>query len=117
MTSPKSCCSSPHKPEPPNWTGLAALAVGISAAILASLCCIGPLLAVILGISSAVALVSLGKYHLYFLAAAAMMMMIGTVVYIWRKQKCCASADSKQKKSLGVISQPICCVWFVYAWS
>lgn len=97
MTLPKSCCSSPQKPEPPNRTGLVAMVVGIGAAILASLCCIGPWLAVIFGISGAVALVSLGKYHLYFLAGSAMM-MIGAVVYIWRKQKCCASTGGKQKR-------------------
>lgn len=97
MTSLKPCCSSPQKPEPPNRTGLVALVVGIGAAILASLCCIGPLLAVIFGISGAVALVSLGKYHLYFLAGSAML-MIGAVLYIWRKQKCCASTGGKQKR-------------------
>lgn len=93
---PDSCCPAPQKSEQPNRTGLAALAVGIGAAVLASLCCAGPLLAVVLGVSGAVALAGLGKYHLYFLAAAALL-LVGGVVYIWRKQKCCATAGGKGK--------------------
>lgn len=94
---PDSCCPAPQKSEKSNRTGLAALVVGIGAAVLASLCCVGPLLAVVLGVSGAVALAGLGKYHLYFLAAA-VLLLVGGVVYIWRKQKCCATTGSQQKK-------------------
>ena len=93
---PDSCCPAPKEPEQSNnRTGLAALAVGIGAAVLASLCCAGPLLAVVLGLSGAVALAGLGKFHLYFLAAAALL-LVGGVVYIWRKQKCCPTAGGKR---------------------
>ncbi len=96
---PDPCCPAPKEPEQSNnRTGLFALAVGIGAAILASLCCAGPLLAVVLGASGAVALAGLGKYHLYFLAAAALL-LAGGVIYIWRKQKCCPTAGGKRNSS------------------
>lgn len=91
----ESCCPSDKPATSENNTGISALLLGLGAAILASLCCVGPLLAVVLGVSGAVALAGLGKYHLYFLAAAALLLVVG-VVYIWRKQKCCATAGNKR---------------------
>jgi copper chaperone CopZ len=92
----ESCCPSNKPATSKNNTGIIAVLFGLGAAILASICCAGPLLAVVLGISGAVALAGLGKYHMYFLAASALLFACG-VVYIWRKQKCCASGIGKQK--------------------
>lgn len=95
-TTPDHCCPERGKPEKSHKTGLLALIVGIGAALLASLCCVGPLLAVVFGISGAVALAGVGKYHTYFLVAA-VLLFIGGSVYIWRRQKCCATLDGKKK--------------------
>ncbi|MBZ0188215.1 MAG: cation transporter, partial [Candidatus Obscuribacterales bacterium] len=49
---------------------------------------------VVLGMSGAVALAGLGKYHVYFMAAA-ILIMLGGGVFIWRRQKACALAGQK----------------------
>lgn len=89
------CCPSDKPATSKNNTGIIAVLLGLGAAILASLCCAGPLLAVVFGVSGAVALAGFGKYHLYFLVAAGLL-LVGGVVYIWRKQKCCATAGGKR---------------------
>lgn len=97
-TNNKSCCP-PQEKNIQNGsknTGFMAVVVGLGAALLASLCCVGPLLAVVLGASGAVALAGLGKYHVYFMAAA-VIVLIGGGVLIWRRQKACAVAGQKPK--------------------
>lgn len=91
-----SCCTpkGADMQEEGKKTGAIAFGVGIGAAILATLCCAGPLIAVVLGVSGAVALAGLGKYHVYFMTAAALI-LIGGGVFIWRRQKECAVPGQK----------------------
>lgn len=90
-----SCCQ-PSTGNSAKQTGLIALAAGTVAAVLASLCCAGPLLAVWLGISGAVALAGLGKYHVYFIVAAVLILAVGGV-YVWKRQKACGISASRGK--------------------
>ena len=60
---------------------------GILSAILGSICCIGPLLLIALGLGTGAAVI--GRYHWVFVAAA-----IGVLAWAWvkhfREQACCA---------------------------
>lgn len=81
------------------------LKVGILAGVLASLCCIGPLILIALGLGTASSVLSIGYRKPYFLAGA-FLFFIAAVVFYWRKRNkavcedCGDGTPSGAKKSL-----------------
>jgi mercuric ion transport protein len=74
-----------------NNTGIRALLAGAAAALLASTCCLGPLLLISLGVSGAwiSQLTALEPFQPFFIAAAAIALLIA-FRRIWRPAALCA---------------------------
>lgn len=92
----KACCPDEKAGNPAKSAGFVAVVAGLSAALLGSLCCAGPLLAILLGVSGATALAGLGKYHPLFLAAAGLVFLVSGV-YFWHPKKVCSLPDQKNQ--------------------
>lgn len=65
------------------------VAWGLGGGIIASLCCLGPLVAVALGLGSASFLLGLTAYRPYFLAASVLFMGTGVFLMLRRSRRCC----------------------------
>ncbi|GAB6061881.1 mercuric transporter MerT family protein [Deferrisoma palaeochoriense] len=84
----------------PRGTALGAVGA-VAAAVLASACCIGPLLAVFAGITGAAALARLEPYRPWF--AALMVVFLGYGFYRaywrpWRGEACCTPASLRVQR-------------------
>jgi len=64
------------------------LAAGGMAGIIASLCCLGPIVLVMFGLSGVSFALSIGKYSWFFLSLAIILLIIALVVY-YKKKNCC----------------------------
>ena len=74
------------------------LKVGVLAAFLASLCCIGPLILIALGVGTASSVLSIGYNKPYFLIGAFLFFVVAAVFYIRKKNKAvCDCGDGTQK--------------------
>lgn len=74
------------------------LKIGVAAAFLASLCCLGPLILIALGIGTASSVLSIGYNKPYFLIGALVFFVVAAWLYFRRKQKiACDCADGSQK--------------------
>lgn len=72
--------------------------IGVLAAFLASLCCIGPLILIALGVGTASSVLSIGYNKPYFLIGALLFFIAAAVFYIRKKNKAaCDCVDGTQK--------------------
>jgi mercuric ion transport protein len=62
------------------------LKIGVAAAILASLCCLGPLILIALGVGTASSVLSIGYNKPYFLAGALGFFILASWFYFKKKQ-------------------------------
>lgn len=81
------------------------LKVGLIAGTLASLCCIGPLILIALGLGTASSVLSIGYRKPYFLAGALLFFVAAVIFYAIKRNKAvCEDCDdgtpSGRKKSL-----------------
>lgn len=90
------CCPDEKPGNSAKRAGVVAAMAGLAAALLGSLCCAGPLLAILLGVSGATALAGLGKYHTLFLAAAGTV-FLASGVYFWRSKNACGLPNPKNQ--------------------
>lgn len=74
------------------------LKIGIIGAFLASLCCLGPLILIALGIGTAGSVLSIGYKKPYFLVSALLFFVIASWLYFRKKQKTiCDCGDGSGK--------------------
>jgi MerT mercuric transport protein. len=74
------------------------LKIGVVAAFLASLCCLGPLILIALGIGTASSVLSVGYNKPYFLAGALIFFIVTSWFYFKKKQKVvCDCGDGSGK--------------------
>jgi mercuric ion transport protein len=74
------------------------LKIGVAAAILASLCCLGPLILIALGVGTASSVLSIGYNKPYFLAGALGFFILASWFYFKKKQKAvCDCGDGSGK--------------------
>jgi mercuric ion transport protein len=74
------------------------LKIGVVAAFLASLCCLGPLIFIALGIGTASGVLSIGYNKPYFLAGALVFFIVTSWFYFKKKQKAvCDCGDGSGK--------------------
>lgn len=72
--------------------------IGIVGAFLASLCCLGPLILIALGVGTASSVLSIGYNKPYFLAGALLFFVIAAWFYFRKKQKAvCDCGDGSGK--------------------
>lgn len=62
--------------------------LGILSVAVASLCCLGPLLLILLGLGSLGIGAAIGKYHWYLIAAAILLLMLAWKSYFKKKKAC-----------------------------
>lgn len=77
-------------------TGGASLGAGLAGALLASLCCLLPAVALSVGVGSAAGLVQLGAYQPYVLAAG-VLLTAGWNGYLLRRQVRCCKTTSERR--------------------
>lgn len=75
--------------------GVWAFLAGLGAAIVAGLCCVGPVVLAALGLSSAAALLSFSAYKNLFLALAFLLAGLAIFLILKKKNTCCKPDDSK----------------------
>lgn len=89
--------------------------IGLLAGFIASLCCIGPLILIVLGIGGASTALAIGKQSPYFLALGILILAIGLGFYYFRKsKKVCDECKIEQfswKKAVSIII--LACVAFL----
>ncbi|MDP2704282.1 MAG: mercuric transporter MerT family protein [bacterium] len=74
------------------------LKIGVLAAFLASLCCLGPLILIALGLGTASSVLSIGYGKPYFLIGAIIFFIFAVVFYFRKKNKAaCDCGDGTQK--------------------
>lgn len=74
--------------------------IGILSAALASVCCVGPVLLVLLGLGALGFGAFLGRYHWFFLAGALALLVYAWRVYLKEKSRCdVAHCEMESKKS------------------
>jgi mercuric ion transport protein len=74
------------------------LKIGIIGAFLASLCCLGPLILIALGVGTAGSVLSIGYNKPYFLAGALLFFIVAAWFYFRKKQKAvCDCGDGSGK--------------------
>jgi len=74
------------------------LKIGVAAAFLASLCCLGPLILIALGIGTASSVLSIGYNKPYFLIGALVFFIVASWFYFKKKQKAvCDCGDGSGK--------------------
>lgn len=72
--------------------------IGVLGAFLASLCCIGPLVLIALGVGTASGVLSIGYNKPYFLVGALVFFIVATWFYFRKKQKAvCDCGDGSGK--------------------
>lgn len=72
--------------------------IGVAAAFLASLCCIGPLILIALGVGTASSVLSIGYNKPYFIIGALLFFVVAAILYIRKKNKAvCDCGDGTQK--------------------
>lgn len=78
--------------------------LGILAGFIASVCCLGPLLLIILGLGSLGLGAVIGKFHLFFLVAGLIIIILAWSLYFKEKNKCLAKAcEMPNKKTTQLI--------------
>lgn len=75
-----------------------ALKWGVVSAFIASLCCVGPLVLVLLGVGGASTVLAVGSRKLYFLLFGLAVLVVG-LTFLYRKS-CCLSKPLSRKQQL-----------------
>ena len=93
--------------------------IGILGAFLASLCCIGPLILIALGLGTASSVLSIGYGKPYFLIGALLFFVFAVVFYLRKRKKavcdCGDGPPQKSPKNLGVqIALAFCVMIILY---
>ena len=70
--------------------------IGFWAGLIASLCCIGPLILIVLGIGGASTSLAIGKQSPYFLALGVLIIVAGLGLYYFRKNKQCNECETER---------------------
>lgn len=73
--------------------------IGIFSALFASICCIGPLVLILLGLGSLGIGAIIGKYHWWFLGAGVLMILIAWRYYFKEKKACNSKACQMENKT------------------
>lgn len=83
--------------------------IGVAGAFLASLCCLGPLIFIALGVGTASSVLPIGYNKPYFLIGALLFFVVSAILYIRKKNKVvCDCGDGTQKLDMkGVTLQII----------
>lgn len=74
--------------------------LGVLSALTASICCLGPLLLIALGLGSLGLGASLGRYHWYFILAAGLLLGLGWHGYFKEKKSCESAHCQMQGKNM-----------------
>jgi mercuric ion transport protein len=81
--------------------------IGLLAGFIASLCCVGPLILIALGIGGASTALAIGKQSPYFLALGILILVVGLGFYYFHKsKKVCDDCEVEQfswKKAVSII--------------
>ena len=89
--------------------------IGLLAGFIASLCCVGPLILIVLGIGGASTALAIGKQSPYFLALGILILATGLGFYYFRRsKKVCDECEVEQfswKKIVAIII--LACVAFL----
>ena len=89
--------------------------LGILSAFIASICCIGPLVLVLLGLGSLGVGVVISKYHWYFILAAVALITFGWRSYLKEKKTCNLKGCQMENKRITlitlIISSLIVCIF------
>lgn len=82
--------------------GRRSMGTGLGAALIASLCCVIPLIALILGIGGASALLVLGKFRPYFIGASLVFLVIALSLVLHRNERneCCSLEEKRRNQFL-----------------
>jgi mercuric ion transport protein len=93
--------------------------IGVLGAFLASLCCLGPLILIALGLGTASSVLSIGYYKPYFLLGAFLFFIVASWFYFKKKQKvACDCNDSlgktDNKKIVIQIAIALCIMIMLY---
>ncbi len=80
----------------PGGTGRFSLGAGLGGALLGSVCCLAPALALAVGFGGAAGLVQLGKYQPFLLAAS--LLFVGGLNWysVQRRQRCCTTPEQRR---------------------
>lgn len=79
--------------EPTNRENKAFLGAGLGGALLASVCCLLPALALAVGFGGAAGLVELGQYQPYLLVVSVVFVVGFNLYLVQRRKNCCTTAD------------------------
>lgn len=81
------------------------IGVGVVAAIVASLCCIGPLILIALGLGTASTALSIGSQKPYFLALGLLFFVISLFLFIkYRRKNICEGCTTKEQERKRIIN-------------
>lgn len=81
------------------------MGVGIAAAFIASLCCIGPLILISLGLGTASTSLSIGSKKPYFLALGLIFFVISLYLFIkYRRTNICHGCTTKDQEKKRIIN-------------
>jgi mercuric ion transport protein len=83
-------------------SGMKAKNVGILSAILGSICCVGPLLLIAVGLGAGAAAIS--RYHWLFIAAAIVALAFAWTRYFREKTNCACEAEAMQGRRSGTVT-------------
>lgn len=76
--------------------------LGILSVAIASICCVGPLLLILLGLGSLGIGAAIGKYHWYLIVAALLLLTFAWKNYLKKKKTCdlktCKMEDKKDNE-------------------
>lgn len=74
--------------------------LGILSAAIASICCLGPVVLVLLGLGSLGAGAAIGKYHWYFIVAALVLLTFAWRSFLKKKKACDLKACKMENKNI-----------------
>ncbi len=73
--------------------------MGVLSAVLASICCLGPVVLVLLGLGTLGIGALLGRYHWFFIGGAALVLIYAWRVYAKEKRRCDAASCQMESKA------------------
>lgn len=74
--------------------------LGILSAVVASVCCLGPLLLILLGLGSLGIGAAIGRYHWYFIAVALVLLTFAWAGYLKKKKACDLKVCKMENKNI-----------------
>jgi len=77
--------------------------LGILSAVIASICCVGPLLLILLGLGGLGIGAAIGKYHGYFIVAALLLLTFAWRSYLKEKKVCDLKACKMENKRVTLL--------------